>query len=116
MDQVRASGVEAELEVEGPPVTLPPGLDMAAYRILSDGLRSVTDYGGARRCAAVVRRSPDTVELQLEADGPMSPAALAGVRERTLLFGGSMQVEPDPEGGGGTLRVRLPLDDGEGAR
>ena len=116
MDEVRAGGVEAELEVEGPPVTLPPGLDMAAFRILSDGLRSVTDYGGARRATAVVRRSPDTVELQLEADGAMSPAALAGVRERTLLFGGSIDVEPAPDGHGGTMRIRLPLDDGDGVR
>ena len=63
-----------------------------------------------------MRRSPDTVELQLEADGPMSPAALAGVRERTLLFGGSIDVEPAPDGRGGALRIRLPLDDGDGAR
>lgn len=116
MDRVRAEGVEAELEVEGPAVALPPGIDMAAYRILSEGLRSVTEFGGARHAAAVVRRSPATVELQLEADGPMSPAALAGVRERTLLFGGSMDVAADPEGRGGTLRIRLPLGDGSGVR
>jgi len=116
LDQVRADGVEADLEVEGPAVALPPGLDMAAFRILSDGLRSVADYGGARRATAVVRRSPETVELQLEADGPMSPAALAGVRERTLLFGGSIELEPGPDGHGGTMRIRLPLGDGDDAR
>ena len=46
----------------------------------------------------------------------MSPAALAGVRERTLLFGGSIDVEPDPDGRGGTMRIRLPLDSGDDAR
>ena len=63
---------------------------MAAYRILSDGLRSVVDHGGAHRASALVRRSASELELRLEADGPLSPAAYAGLRERTLLFGGTL--------------------------
>ncbi len=110
MDEVRAAGVETDLQVHGPEITLPPGVDMAAYRILCDGLRSVTDDGGARHATAVVRRSQERLELELQADGELAPAALAGVRERVLLFGGSLEVEPHPAGPGGVLRIQLPID------
>ena len=33
-----------------------------------------------------------------------------------VLFGGSIDVEPDPNGHGGTMRIRLPLDNGDDAR
>ncbi len=116
MDEMRGLGVETELDVEGPTETLSPGLDMAAYRILSDGLRSVVEHGGARHASARVRRSRTELELQLEADGVLSPAAFAGVRERTLLFGGSIVVDPHSDDRGGVLLIRLPLADTEPAR
>lgn len=109
MAQMRERGVELALDVEGPPVALPPAVDVAAYRILSEALRSAVEHGGARRARAHVVRAPDALRLTLEADGATSPSVLAGLRERATLFGGALEREPHAGDPGGVLRVRLPL-------
>lgn len=110
MDEARARGVEARLDCEGAVDDLPPGIDMGAYRILSDALRSVVEHGGARHATATVRRSSAALELRLEADGPISPTILAGIHERVLLFGGELDVQKHAEGTGGVLGITLPLE------
>ena len=45
--------------------------------------------------------------MDLDADGPIANATLAGLRERAAMFGGSVEVEP--HGRGGTLHIRIPL-------
>ena len=47
--------------------------------------------------------------MDLDSDGPIAHATLAGLRERAAMIGGSVDVEP--HGRGGTLRVRIPLQD-----
>ena len=45
--------------------------------------------------------------MDLDSDGPIALATLAGLRERVAIFGGAIEVEP--RGRGGTLRIRIPL-------
>ena len=112
MDEMRERGVETELEVEGTTTTLSPGLDMAAYRILSDGLRSVVDHGGARARDALVA-VPVGPRAAARGGRAALPRALrrparadAAVRRHART---SSQHAAD---GGGVLHVHLPLGDG----
>jgi signal transduction histidine kinase len=116
----------AEVEQAGLPVTvtehgqrpsLPPGLDLAAYRIVQEGLTNSLKHASATTVCVSIRYTPAAVDLEIRDDGS-APASkppnhvghgLLGLRERAALFGGEVQAGP-AEGGGYVLRARLPLD------
>ena len=116
----------AEVEQAGLPVTvtehgqrrlLAPTLDLAAYRILQEGLTNSLKHARATTAHVSIRYTPAAVDLEIRDDGsapvgtPSNRAGhgLLGLRERAALFGGEVQAGP-AEGGGFVLRARLPLD------
>jgi signal transduction histidine kinase len=114
----RAAGVPVEVAVEGEPVPLPPGLDLAAFRVIQEALTNVRKHapGG---CATVRLRYEDTdVEVSVENTGGVTSQrpdhgglGLVGMRERVVLYGGSLEAGVQP-GGGFTVRARLPFRTG----
>jgi signal transduction histidine kinase len=118
VDDVRAAGLAVTLRIRGEPVSLPPGLDLSAYRILQEGLTNTLKHARAQR--ADVDLYYGATELQLEVcddgDGGPSPDdglghGLVGVRERVKIYGGDMSAGTSGDGGF-VLRARLPLDGG----
>jgi signal transduction histidine kinase len=119
LDSVRAAGVRVDLDVEGRPVTLPPGIDVSAYRIVQEALTNTLRHADARHAAVVVRYAPQAVELEVRDDGRAGAGraagngggghGLVGMRERTALFGGELSAGRQ-NGGGWTVRARLPVD------
>ncbi len=113
LEQTRATGLEVSLRVEGEPVPLPPSLDLAAYRVLQEGLTNVRKHAAARRVDVVVRYGCDTVGVEVSDDGDGagvgggSGRGLAGIRERVALLGGEFVAGPRTQGF--ALRVTLPL-------
>ena len=113
LDQARAAGLEVELRIEGEPAPLPPSLDLAAYRVLQEGLTNVRKHAAARRVEVVLRYERDAVAVEVSDDGDGSGAGggtgrgLAGIRERVALLGGEFVAGPRAEGF--ALRVTLPL-------
>jgi signal transduction histidine kinase len=113
LEQTRAAGLEVALDVEGEPVPLPPSLDLAAYRVLQEGLTNVRKHAGARRVEIVVRYGRDAVGVEVVDDGDGAGAGggsgrgLAGIRERVALLGGEFVAGPRAQGF--ALRVTLPL-------
>ncbi len=103
-------------------VTLPESLQLAAFRIVQEGLTNVLKHAGpAARARVTVRalRQPDApAELLVEIrdDGMGSGAApssgtghgLIGIRERVALFDGRVELGSVP-GGGFAVRAVLPL-------
>jgi signal transduction histidine kinase len=121
--RVSCTGLPVELEVTGAPRPLPPGADLAAYRVVQEGLTNVLRHAGG--AAASVRvRWDDRLEITVSDDGkggsPAGPGGdgwlsgpgrgLLGLRERLALYGGELAAGPQPQGGW-RLRAVLPLAD-----
>jgi signal transduction histidine kinase len=115
VDDVRAAGLDVQLDVQGEPVTLSPGLDLSAYRIVQEGLTNALKHARARHAHVQIRYGARDLELQVLDDGQGAATSdgrghgLVGVGERVKIFGGAMTAGASPEGGF-ALRARLPLD------
>jgi len=98
----------------GDAVTLPPGLDLSAYRIVQEALTNALKHAGPAHARVALRYRPDDVEIEVTDDGDGSGSVggsgrgLAGLRERVSIYGGEMVAEPSA-GGGYVVRARLPL-------
>jgi signal transduction histidine kinase len=106
--QARARGLDARLDAGGIDVALPSGVDLTAYRIAQEALQSVIEHGGATRADARFATRSGRLEMDLDANGQIAAATLAGMRERAAMYGGTIEVQP--HGRGGTLRIRIPLN------
>jgi signal transduction histidine kinase len=114
--RTRASGLAADLRVDGEPAAVPPALDLCAYRIVQEALTNVIKHAAPARAEVRVRWGADALELEISDDGrgpgtvngASGGHGIAGMRERTGLHGGSIQAGAGP-GGGFTVRARLPL-------
>ena len=113
---VREAGLSVELDVEGEPQELPPGIDLSAYRVIQEALTNALKYAGPAQAWVTIRWRDDALELEIANDGRSEPGGdgeghgLAGLRERVALVGGSVTSGPRP-GGGFVVTANLPLDE-----
>jgi signal transduction histidine kinase len=115
VERMRGAGLPVELRVDGARRDLPPGLDLAAYRIVQEALTNAIKHAPGARTEVVVRFLERVLELDVvDAGGVAGPAApgagrgLAGMRERVAAHGGELEAGPLP-GGGFAVRARLPV-------
>ena len=113
---VQASGLDVDLIVEGAPVTMPAGPQLAAYRIVQESLTNVLKHAGPNVTAWVrLAWLSEALEIRVEDDGrgaaatPATPGSqgLIGMRERATLYGGQLEAGPR-QGGGFGVRAYLP--------
>jgi signal transduction histidine kinase len=121
VDHVRETGLSVQLRMEGEPRPLPPGVNLAAYRLIQEALTNSLKHAGPRARAWVrVRYGPKDLTVEVEDDGRGVAAALAGdgdnpghglvgMRERVALYGGELRIGPR-SGGGFDVRARFPLE------
>jgi signal transduction histidine kinase len=113
---VREAGLPVELEIDGVPRELPPGVDLSAYRVIQESLTNALRYAGPAHAWVVVRWGEEALELEISNDGRSEPGrggtghGLEGLRERVALVGGSIESGPR-SGGGFVVRAHLPLGD-----
>lgn len=102
-----ADGPRVSLRVEGTPLPVSAGLDVAAYRMVEDALDRAA---GAAEADVVVRWESRDLELEVAVDGPQlgDTDALGAVRERVALFSGRLDAGRRPRGGS-AMRVALPV-------
>jgi signal transduction histidine kinase len=115
VERVRAAGLSVELTVTGAR-DLPPGVDLAAYRVVQEALTNVIKHAGTARAAVVLEYRPDDLLITVTDDGRpgTGPAGaggrgLIGLQERIGLYGGELDAGPRP-GGGWRVRARIPLE------
>jgi signal transduction histidine kinase len=119
VERVSAAGLPVELHSSLPSGGLPPGLDLAVYRVVQEGLTNVLRHAGG--APTVVRISGRLEQLVITvSDGGTGGAGadpgrgLLGLRERVALYGGAVDAGPRP-GGGWRLRATIPLPELAGA-
>ena len=115
VEQIRTAGLPVEFAVEGEPVALPTGQELAVYRIVQEALTNVMKHAGPEASARVVLHYGDrAIEVRIRDDGRGATFTdgrghgLVGMRERAAVYGGNVSAEPAP-GGGFEVIARLPV-------
>ena len=117
-----AAGVRVEVEWHGERRTLPPDIELSAYRIVQESITNVVRHAGAASCLVSIGHGPEELSIEVldggrGRGGPGREAAtgsgygLVGMRERTALLHGDFRAGPRPEGGF-RVTARLPLPAG----
>ncbi|MFD9884640.1 sensor histidine kinase [Streptomyces alboflavus] len=106
VEQARSTGLTVTVTTEGSRASLPPGADLAAFRIVQEALTNVVRHSESRTATVLVHRAPDAVTLRVDDEGPATGAeaggsgnGLAGMRERAAALGGTIEAGPRPDGG-----------------
>jgi signal transduction histidine kinase len=108
------SHLAVEVSIEGETRSLPPTVDVSAYRIVQEALTNTLKHSVASRADVHLRYWPDELEVEIVDDGRPNGASssassglgLIGMRERAALHGGPLSAGP-AAGGGVAVRVRL---------
>jgi signal transduction histidine kinase len=110
-----ASGLPTILTVEGIRHSLPPDVDIAAYRIIQEALTNALRHAGNDARARVhLTFDTDSLEVQVTDTGiGQAPSTngghgLDGIRERAALLGGSVRTG-NASGRGFEVHASLPL-------
>lgn len=103
-------GLELSLDVDGSARTLPPGVDLAAYRVLERALEGAL-ANPRQQTGVLIRYGDRDVEIRIRAlDLELPEDELAALRERLAIYGGHLRA--GEVGDDYVLRARLPLEVG----
>ena len=118
LDEARdASGAGTRLIVSGPPATLDPGVELAAYRIVQEALTNARRHAPGAAVDVELHFADGALGLRIRDNGPGPPAAqpvaagghgLPGMRERAAAAGGELRTGAAP-GGGFLIEAILPV-------
>jgi signal transduction histidine kinase len=114
IDRMNTAGLPVGLRVHGQARPLPPGLDLAAYRVVQEALTNVLKHAGQPATTVTLDYQPGALMVEVADDGCPAPASLPGtgrgllgLRERVALYGGELDAGGRP-GGGWLVRARIP--------
>ena len=114
--RVRDAGVPVELTVTGPPIGLPAGADLAAYRVVQEALTNTVKHAPGARVQIRVDYRPEAVQVEVVDSGGTRIApdvdgngrGLVGLRERLAVYGGTLHAGARPTGGY-RVTARIPV-------
>jgi signal transduction histidine kinase len=123
VEQLRETGLQVQLWIEGESRALSPGVDLAAFRLVQEALTNTLKHAGPQARAWVrIQYADRQLEIDVEDDGRGLVAGLGrpggaggnghglmGMRERVALYGGDLRIGPR-SGGGFEVRARFPLE------
>lgn len=118
IERARADGLAVEVGIEGDPRSLPPGVDLAAYRVLQEALTNVRKHAPTARADVRIRFAAGELEIEVRNNGALGHTSteiasggghgLIGMQERVALYGGTLEAGP-LTGGGFRVRAQIPL-------
>jgi signal transduction histidine kinase len=96
--------MEVRLTVDDAPCTLPPALELSAFRVVQEALTNVLKHARATVASVGISFRHGAVDIEVLDDGvatgtPGGGHGLVGMRERVALYGGELEFGPAPEGG-----------------
>jgi signal transduction histidine kinase len=118
VEDVRRTGIEVALTLDGPARPLGAGIELTAYRIVQESLTNVLKHSGASHAQVRLTYSHDGLDVEVRDDGPggcttpgtigvTSGHGLVGLRERTRLLGGALEYGAI-DGAGFRVAAHLP--------
>jgi two-component system, NarL family, sensor histidine kinase UhpB len=114
VEQLRRSGLAAELRAEGDFSDLDDDVQLVVYRVAQEALTNAARHSEAQRITVSLRRAGRGVELQVSDDGrgfafeqSERGLGIGGMRERALLVGAELTIESRP-GRGTAVRLSVP--------
>jgi two-component system sensor histidine kinase UhpB len=94
---------------------LEPATELVVYRVAQESLTNVVRHAGARTALVALDSRDGVLELQVCDDGRGLPVTvddsgrgIAGMRERALYAGGTLDLRAQP-GGGTSVTLRIPV-------
>ncbi len=98
--RVRDTGLSVDLTVTGPVRPLPPGLELAAYRVVQEALTNAVKHASGSTAAVTVTYGPERLRVEVtDTGGHPGPGAatgsgrgLIGLRERLAVYGGALNT------------------------
>ncbi|WP_055586675.1 sensor histidine kinase [Streptacidiphilus griseoplanus] len=114
-ERVRAAGTPVTVAVSLPPDPLPPGLDLAAYRVVQEALTNALKHAPGAAASVTVGHDGDFLAIEVTDTGAARDAppadgngrGLIGLRERLAVYGGDLTAGPTLAGGY-RIRARVP--------
>jgi len=116
-DFSRQSGIAVSASIEIDDAALDERTAINLFRILQESLTNVARHAGASRVDVSLAATDGALTLEIRDNGsgadfgthPDMGHGLVGIRERTLMLGGRMEISTAP-GQGFSIRIRIPLD------
>ena len=109
ISRAHRAGLPVEARIEGTPIELSPGADLAAYRVIQEALTNTLRHAGGSRATVLVRYGPQEVVVEVLDDGAGHTTngkpteggghGLMGMRERVALYGGEVRTARRTNGG-----------------
>jgi signal transduction histidine kinase len=117
--RVADTGLPVMLETGPLPDGLPPGVDLAAFRVVQEALTNVIKHVGKPETTVKLDYIGGDLIVEVRDAGRRIPEAgpiacgagrgLLGLRERIAIYGGELHAGPRP-GGGWLVKARIPAD------
>ena len=104
------TGLAIERRIERSLPTLSPEAELVLYRVAQESLTNVLRHAQATHAVVSLRNGAAGVVLEVEDDGSgfdidgVEQSGIRNMRERALLIGGDLDIEPGTRGG---TRIRL---------
>jgi signal transduction histidine kinase len=112
VERARRTGLDVEFRSPIDSEPLPTAVDLAAYRVIQEGLTNVVRHASARHAAVAVEVEADELVITIDDDGVggdgVEGVGLTGLRERVRLLDGALDAGPRTAGGF-RLSARIPL-------
>ncbi|MEU5347754.1 histidine kinase [Streptomyces sp. NPDC020766] len=109
IDGVRSAGVPVRTTIHGQATALPPGRQLTVYRVIQEALTNTLKHGGPDATStvsvsygdggAVSATVTDTGRGGTAQSNGAGGRGLTGMRERTALYGGTLESGPLPDHG-----------------
>ncbi|WP_369249996.1 sensor histidine kinase [Streptomyces sp. R41] len=115
VERVRAAGTPVRVAVTLPPDPLPPGVDLAAYRVVQEALTNTIKHAPGADADVMIGYTEDCLEIEVTDTGGVRDAVptdgngrgLIGLRERLAVYKGELTSGPTLAGGY-RIKARVP--------